>query len=92
MTVLEDFIADWKLISSENFEELMKALDVGFVLRKIGSQTKPNIKFTLNGDEWTMTTTSAIKTHVMKFKLGEEFDETTLDGRNCRVRIFFLAI
>ena len=85
MTKPEDFIADWKLISSEKFDELMLALGVGFVMRKLGGTTKPNIEFTLKGDEWTMTTTSALKTHVIKYKLNEEFTENTLDGRDCKV-------
>ena len=77
-------IGDWKLISSENFEELMKALGVGLIMRKIGNTTKPNVKLTQNGDEWTLTTTSAVKTHVIKFKLNEAVDEETLDGRKVK--------
>ncbi len=77
-------IGDWKLISSENFDELMKELGVGFVLRKLGSTTKPNVKFVQNGDEWTFTTSSAIKTATLKFKIGEEFDEETMDGRKVK--------
>lgn len=79
-----DFLlGDWKLDTSDNFENLMKELGVGFVLRKIGNTTKPNIKFEKDGDEWTQTTTSAIKTHQIKFKFDEEFKEETLDGRKC---------
>ena len=79
-----DFLlGDWKLDTSDNFENLMKELGVGFVLRKIGNSTKPNIKFEKEGDEWTQTTTSAIKTHQIKFILDQEFKEETLDGRKC---------
>ena len=78
-------IGDWKLMSSENFDELMKEMGVGFVMRKLGQTTKPNIKFVQNGDEWTFTTTSAVKTTVVKFKLNEEFDEETADGRKVKV-------
>ena len=75
------------MISSENFEEVMKKLGVGLLTRKIGATTKPNVRFEQNGDEWTMTTISAIKTHAIKFKLGEEFEEETIDGRKVRTTI-----
>ncbi len=79
---------EWKLVDSQNFEELMKELGVNFVLRKLGNTTKPNVNFSVNGDEWTFTTTSAIKTSQLKFKLNEEFDEETLDGRKVKVLIY----
>jgi fatty acid-binding protein 3 len=78
-------LGEWKLISSENFEDVMKALGVGLVLRKLGASQKPNVKFEKNGDEWTFSTISAIRTIVIKFKLDEEFDEETADGRKVKV-------
>lgn len=74
-------LGDWKLDSSENFEELMKELGVGMIMRKVGATTKPNVKFEKDGDEYVCTTTSAIKTHVLRFKLDQEFPEETIDGR-----------
>ena len=81
------FLGEWKLISSENFDEVMKALGVGFVLRKMGGALKPNVRFEKNGDEWTFTTISTLKTTVIKFKVGEEFEEETIDGRKVRTTI-----
>lgn len=87
---MTDFLlGDWKLVSSENFEELMKELGVGLVMRKIGNTTKPNVKFVQNGDEWTFTTSSTLKTQSLKFKLNEEFDEETLDGRKVKTTFSF---
>jgi fatty acid-binding protein 3 len=77
-------LGDWKLASSENFEEYMKALGVGLVMRKLGNTTKPNVKLTQNGDEWTLQTISAIKSSEVKFRLNHEFDEETLDGRKVK--------
>ena len=45
---------------------------------------KPNVKFEVNEDEWSFSTISTLKTHVIKFKLNEEFDEETADGRKVR--------
>jgi hypothetical protein len=83
--MVEALYGEWKLIDSQNFEELMKELGVNFVLRKLGNTTKPNVNFTVNGDDWTFTTTSAIKTSQLKFRLNQEFDEETLDGRKVKV-------
>lgn len=77
----DTMLGDWKLDSSENFEELMKELGVGMIMRKVGATTKPNVKFEKDGDEYVCTTTSAIKTHVLRFKLDQEFPEETMDGR-----------
>ncbi|CAF0970504.1 unnamed protein product, partial [Brachionus calyciflorus] len=82
--MVESFIGTWKLISSENFDDLMKELGVGYVKRKLGNQMKPNIVFAKNSDEITFTTISSIRTIEIKFKLNEEFDEETPDGRNVK--------
>lgn len=45
---------------------------------------KPNVKFEVNNNVWTFSTISALRTHVIKFTLNEEFDEETADGRKVR--------
>nr|WLG17462.1 fatty acid-binding protein A [Brachionus rotundiformis] len=82
--MVDALLGDWKLVSSENFEDLMKELGVGLVMRKIGNTTKPNVKFVKNGDEWTFSTVSTLKSQHLKYKLDEEFEEETLDGRKVR--------
>lgn len=85
---MDVMVGDWKLVTSENFEELMKEMGVGLVMRKLAMTTKPSVKFEKNGDEWTFTTSSAVKTTQIKYKLNEEFDEETADGRKVKVRTF----
>lgn len=85
--MLDTMVGEWKLTSSENFDEVMKALGVGLMTRKIGAATKPNVRLEKNGDEWTFTTVSTLKTTAIKFKLNEEFDEETIDGRKVRTTI-----
>jgi hypothetical protein len=86
----DTMIGDWKLMTSENFEELMKEMGVGLVTRKLAMTTKPSIKFEKAGDGWIFTTSSAIKTTQIKYKLNEEFDEETADGRHVKVSIYVL--
>ncbi|XP_031628256.1 probable fatty acid-binding protein [Contarinia nasturtii] len=74
----------YKMTESENFDEYMKALGVGFVLRKIGNSVTPTVELKKDGDTYTLVTSSTFKTSTISFKLGEEFDEETLDGRKVK--------
>ncbi|XP_029307206.1 fatty acid binding protein 4b [Cottoperca gobio] len=83
--MVEQFVGTWTLVSSENFEEYMKAIGVGFATRQMGNLAKPNL--VINVDDAgiiSMTSETTFKTTEIKFKLGEEFDETTADGRNTK--------
>ncbi|XP_061521404.1 fatty acid-binding protein, heart [Phycodurus eques] len=80
----EAFVGTWNLKSSENFDDYMKQLDVGFATRKLGNLTKPTTIISVDGDTVTVKTQSTIKNTELSFKLGEEFDETTADSRNVK--------
>ncbi|XP_017491467.1 PREDICTED: fatty acid-binding protein, muscle [Rhagoletis zephyria] len=54
------------------------------VLRKMGNSVSPTVELKKDGDTYTFTTTSTFKTSSISFKLGEEFDEETLDGRKVK--------
>lgn len=71
----------YKMEKSEGFDDYMKALGVGMVLRKLGNSISPTVELVKNGDEYTFNTLSTFKNTTIKFKLGEEFDEETVDGR-----------
>ncbi|XP_011189615.1 probable fatty acid-binding protein [Zeugodacus cucurbitae] len=74
----------YKLEKSENFDEYMKELGVGMVMRKMGNSVSPTVELKKDGETYTFTTTSTFKTSSINFKLGEEFDEETLDGRKVK--------
>ncbi|XP_022661284.1 fatty acid-binding protein, heart-like [Varroa jacobsoni] len=78
--MVDALIGTWKLETSENFEELLKELGVNMVLRKAATATKPNAEISKNGDEWTIRSVSTLKTTEIKFKIGEEFEETRADN------------
>merc|ERR1711973_119886 len=71
----------YKLVDSVNFDDFMKAIGVGMVMRGMASKAKPDIVFSINGDEYCMKTVSSIRTTELPFKLGTPLKETTLDGR-----------
>uniref|UniRef100_A0A8C8DCQ3 Cellular retinoic acid-binding protein 1 n=1 Tax=Oryzias sinensis TaxID=183150 RepID=A0A8C8DCQ3_9TELE len=82
--MVDAFCATWKLVDSENFDEYMKALGVGFATRQVGNVTKPTVTISHEGDKVVIRTQSTFKNTEISFKLGEEFDETTVDDRNCK--------
>ncbi|XP_009949218.1 PREDICTED: fatty acid-binding protein, adipocyte-like isoform X1 [Leptosomus discolor] len=81
----DQFVGTWKLLSSENFEDYMKELGVGFATRKMAGVAKPNVTISINGDVITIKSESTFKNTEISFKLGEEFDETTADDRKTKV-------
>ncbi|GMR59294.1 hypothetical protein PMAYCL1PPCAC_29489 [Pristionchus mayeri] len=78
----DQFVGKWNNTSSENFDAYLKEIGVGMMTRTVASKLKPTLVFEINGDEWTMTSISTFKTHVTKFKLGQEFELSTIDGRD----------
>ncbi|XP_034276001.1 fatty acid-binding protein, heart-like [Pantherophis guttatus] len=82
--MVEVFAGVWKLIESVNFDDYMKALDVNFATRQIANLTNPTTIIEVNGDAITIKTQSTFKNMEIICKVGEEFDETTADGRNVK--------
>lgn len=54
---------------------------VGLVLRKMGNSINATCYLVKNGDEFEYHTDSTFKSTVVKFKLGVEAEQETLDGR-----------
>lgn len=58
------------------------------MLRKVGMNVTPTVQLIKNDDgTYTLRTTSTFKNTDITFKLGEEFDEETLDGRKVKSKM-----
>ncbi|TKC51003.1 hypothetical protein EI555_003147, partial [Monodon monoceros] len=59
---------------------------IDFATRKIARLLKPQKVIEQNGDAFTIHTNSSFRSHLVKFKVGEEFDEDNkgLDDRKCK--------
>lgn len=68
------------------FPCVLCAPGVGFATRQVGNVTKPTVIISQDDDKVVIRTQSTFKNTEISFKLGEEFDETTADDRNCKVR------
>merc|ERR1712002_565496 len=66
----------------ENYEEFLKALNVGFILRKAAMASTPVMTITESGGKWNMITKTTVKSIEINFEIGKEFEEDTTDGRH----------
>ncbi|XP_023661932.1 cellular retinoic acid-binding protein 2a [Paramormyrops kingsleyae] len=82
---IPDFSGTWKMKSSENFEEMLKALGVNVMLRKIAvaAASKPLVEITQDGESFSIRTSTSVRTTHVSFTVGVSFNETTVDGRPC---------
>lgn len=60
---------------------------VGIVMRKMGNSISPTIELVKNGDTYTLNSSSTFKSTSISFKLDEEFQEETADGRKVQTKI-----
>lgn len=56
-------------------------------MRKMGNSATPTVELIKSGDTYTLNTLSTFKNTAIVFKLGEEFEEETADGRTVKTRI-----
>ncbi|KAF4796394.1 Retinol-binding protein 1 [Turdus rufiventris] len=80
-----DFNGYWKMVSNDNFEEYLKALDVNVAVRKIANLLKPDKEILQNGDHMIIKTLSTFRNYIMEFDIGKEFEEdlSGVDDRKC---------
>ncbi|XP_034560988.1 cellular retinoic acid-binding protein 2b [Notolabrus celidotus] len=82
---ITDFSGKWTMKSSDNFEELLKALGVNVFLRKIAvaAASSPAVEITQQGESLSIRTSTSVRTTLVSFTVGQSFNETTVDGRPC---------
>ena len=81
---MDKFKGRFKRISTENYKEMLKEFDLNSLFIKAATSSSapvPIIEISEENGEWTIKTTSALKSFSRTFKLGEPFDEITADGR-----------
>ncbi|RXN05289.1 cellular retinoic acid-binding 1 [Labeo rohita] len=89
-----NFAGTWKMKSSENFDELLKALGVNAMLRKVAgaAAAKPHVEIRQDGEQFYIKTSTSVRTTEINFRIGEEFDEETVDGRKCKILTEFFGL
>uniref|UniRef100_A0A4W6CBZ3 Cellular retinoic acid-binding protein 1 n=1 Tax=Lates calcarifer TaxID=8187 RepID=A0A4W6CBZ3_LATCA len=84
-----DYNGRWEMVSNENFEDVMKALDIDFATRKIASHLHQTKVIVQNGDKFETNTLSTFRNYEVNFTVGEEFEEHTkgLDNRKVKTLV-----
>ena len=72
---MSELIGTWDFESSDNMNKYMKAMGVGFMLRKVASTVKPRVVFERNGQNWKINMTSLFKNQSTSFTEGVPFEE-----------------
>ncbi|CAJ0928693.1 unnamed protein product [Ranitomeya imitator] len=65
---------------------LFKGISVNVMLRKIAvaAASKPAVEIKQEDETFYIKTSTTVRTTEINFKIGEEFDEQTVDGRQCK--------
>lgn len=60
---------------------------VNAMLRKVAgaAAAKPHVEIRQDGEQFYIKTSTSVRTTEINFRIGEEFDEETVDGRKCKV-------
>lgn len=72
---MSNLIGTWDLESSDNFDDFLKSLGVGLILRKTMGSLKPTMHLSKNGDEWQFKFETPAKSREIKFKDGVQFED-----------------
>nr|XP_046169325.1 retinol-binding protein 2-like isoform X1 [Oncorhynchus gorbuscha] len=87
-----DFNGQWSpmvMVTNENFEDVMKAIDIDFATRKIACHLTQTKVIVQNGDKFETKTLSTFRNYEVNFTVGEEFEEVTkgLDNRTVQTLV-----
>ncbi|XP_073441114.1 retinoid-binding protein 7 [Dendrobates tinctorius] len=82
----QDFSGTWNMVSNENFDRYLQSLGIDIVTRNLAKLIKPQKIIVQNGDSFEIQTQSSLRSYLVQFTLGQEFDEDTkgLDNRKCK--------
>ena len=61
---------------------------VNTMLRKVAvaAASNPHVEIHQDGEQFYIKTSTSVRTTEINFRIGEEFDEETVDGRKCKVK------
>ena len=66
---MDAFKGEYTRTDAKNYEEFLKEMNVGFLLRKAATVSTPVMKISEEGGTWTITTSTTLKTMELKFKV-----------------------
>lgn len=73
-------------VSSDNMDDYLKELGVGMMGRMMAKGLKPRLIISEKDGKWSLRTETTLKTMMIEFTPDVEYEETTGDGRELKVR------
>ena len=68
---MDKFKGKYTRTSAENYEEFLKEMNIGYLLRKAATISTPTLEVSESDGVWTIKTSTTLKTMELKFKVGE---------------------
>merc|ERR1712223_2049877 len=83
------YLGRYDRTAAEKYDEFLSELGVNFLLRKAATASSPVFEVTYETDSetWLFKTSTILKSMELKFKLDEEFDEKSPDGRDVKAKV-----
>lgn len=78
---MEAMVGNWAVESMENMEALAEALGLSDEMKEKARQSQPKYEIEHDGCTWTFRAIMGDFKRETKFKLGESFQTSTIDGR-----------
>ncbi|XP_062406902.1 retinol-binding protein 2-like [Sardina pilchardus] len=84
-----DYNGRWEMVKNDNFEGVMKAIDIDFATRKIAAHLTQTKIMVQKGDVFETKTLSTFRNYEVNFTVGVEFEEHTkgLDNRKVKTLV-----
>ncbi|XP_075677376.1 fatty acid-binding protein-like [Dermatophagoides pteronyssinus] len=82
-----NFVGEYELVSSDNFDEFLTELGIGYFTRLAATAASSRYYITKDGDSYTLKTVSTFGNSAITFKDSVPFDEDRLDGQTVKSTI-----
>merc|ERR1712141_410458 len=85
----EKYVGKYKCVKSIDMENFMKELKLGWLKRKLANafSITLEVSYDITSETWNFKTSSLVNKVDFKFKIGEEYEEKTPDGRDVLVTV-----
>ena len=81
------FTGTYKRETETGYDDFLKKLGVGMLMRKGATASTPTMVVTESGGKWKIVTSTTLRSIEINFEAGTPFKETTADGRECNTTV-----
>jgi len=74
---------------AENVDAYMEAIGVPWLIRKTAANITPSLEISRDGETWKISFKTAIKSNNSTFKVGQDFEEESPNGKKVKGKAIF---